>query len=296
MFKFIKRNHSKDEALPVEEALAEAEQTESKQDEHAIETTLSIPSDWDLTDEERYVYAFHNSQSPTLKVNQISIYSMELIENIDESIRITGLIRSTVTRPITFDKTKILLLDENEETIAQKEFDLSKLGQLPSNSARPWNFIYTKADFVKQVDELPEKWKLAFKLESKHRLDLEKSWEKALNEEAKKRLEKIVERAPTLKKDEVNFLGFNANYKDNGDLSVSVLIRNGSDKNITVQKVPLGVKDATNEEIARGSFTLDDLTVKANTSKPWTFIFPKSLVKKENPDLSRWVAYPIQKQ
>lgn len=294
MFKFIKKNRSKDEALPVEDALAEAEQTDSQQDKNAIETTLSIPKDWNLTDEERYVYAFHNSESPKLKVNQISIYSMELIENVDESIRITGLIRSTVTRPITFDKTTILLLDGTEEVIARKEFDLSKLGELPQNSARPWDFVYTKADFVKQVDELPKEWKLAFKLESKHRLDLEESWEKALDERTKKQLEKIVEKAAPLKKDEVNFLGFSAQQKDNGDLTVSILIRNGSDKNISIQKVPLGVKDASDEEIARGSFTLNDLTVKANTSKPWTFIFPKSMIKKDNLDLSRWVAYPIQ--
>lgn len=294
MFKFMKSSRSKDEALPVEEALAEVDQSEAQLDKNAIETTLSIPSDWNLTDEERYVYAFHNSESPELKENQISIYSMELIENVDESIRITGLIRSTVTRPITFDKTTILLLDETENVVARKEFDLSELGQLPPNSARPWDFIYTKADFVKQVDELPKEWKLAFKLEQKHRLDLEESWEKALNEKAKKQLEKIVGQAAPLKKDEVNFLGFSARQKENGDLTISILIRNGSNKNISVQKVPLGIKDASDEEIARGSFTLNDLTVKANTSKPWTFVFPKSMVKTESPDLSRWVAYPIQ--
>lgn len=296
MFKFItgRRRRDKDEVISAEEAIAEAEEEETEDNPDEIETELSIPDDWNITEEERYVYAYHNSQSPKLKVNQISIYGMELIENFDGTIRITGLIRSTVTQPIKFGDTTILLLDGDEEVIARKEFELEDLGNLPANSARPWDFRFTPADFIEPLEELPTEWKLAFQLKPKHRLDLEESWEEALNDEAKEQLAKIVEQAPALKKDEVNFLGFSAQHKENGDLTVSVLIRNGSNKGISIQKVPLGVKDASDEEVARGSFTLDDLTVQANTSKPWTFIFPKSMVKKEEIDLSRWTAYPIQ--
>ena len=46
------------------------------------------------------------------------------------------------------------------------------------------------------------------------------------------------------------------------------------------------------KSIAKGGFNLDQLEVKANTSKPWTFIFPKELLLKENMDLSKWKAYP----
>ncbi|WP_455432180.1 SLAP domain-containing protein [Tigheibacillus jepli] len=89
-------------------------------------------------------------------------------------------------------------------------------------------------------------------------------------------------------------MGIAAKVNDNQDLVVTMLIRNGADKNITLQQIPLGVKDATGEEIARGTFKLEDFTIKANTSKPWSFIFPQSMVKKEQLDLSRWQAYPIQ--
>src|SRR5699024_397701 len=110
MFKFLKgkQKPSKDGGVPVEEAIVAGEQDETASKTEDLETTLSIPEDWNLTDEEQYVYAFHNSQSPKLKVNQISIYGMELIENIDETIRITGLIRSTVTQTINFENTTIL--------------------------------------------------------------------------------------------------------------------------------------------------------------------------------------------
>ncbi len=47
-----------------------------------------------------------------------------------------------------------------------------------------------------------------------------------------------------------------------------------------LEQIPLIVEDASDEVIAKGGFKLDNLEVKANTSKPWTFIFPKELAVK----------------
>jgi SLAP domain-containing protein len=94
----------------------------------------------------------------------------------------------------------------------------------------------------------------------------------------------------------VNFMGLQAKKSEDGNLHVTMLIRNGSDKNIQLQQLPLEVVDATGDVIAKGGFALNDFEVKANTSKPWTFIFPSSLVLKEEIDLSVWKAYPPQQQ
>lgn len=296
MFNFlkgVKKQPVNKDAIKADEVLTPEMQNAPATNEE-IETTLSIPENWNMSDEEQYVFAFHNSQSPKLKLNQISIYGMELTKDNDDSVLITGLIRSTVTQSIQFGETAILLLGANKQPIARKTFDLSLLGDIPTNSARPWNFVFKKEDFITEIDEIGDEWSLAFELKSQHQLDLEESWEKSIDEKTKNVLEKLVADAPPLKPNEVNFLGVNAKQKKNGDLVVTILIRNGNEKNITLEQIPLGIKDASNEEIARGSFTLDKLTVKANTSKPWSFIFPKSMIVKEELDLSRWQAYPIQ--
>lgn len=232
-----------------------------------IETELSIPEDWNISNEDRYVYAFHNNESPKLKVNQISIYGMELTKTGSNGYEVTGLIRNTVQQTIQFQPTVILLLGANQEVIAKKQFDLAELGNIPPNGARPWKFDFSSDDVLKDVEELKE-WSLAFELKQEHQLDLEESWEKSIAEEAKLKLQEIVATATPLKPGEVNFMGLSAKQNDNQDLAVTILIRNGSDKNITLEQVPLGVKDASNEEIARGGFRLDNFTVKANTSKP----------------------------
>ena len=68
----------------------------------------------------------------------------------------------------------------------------------------------------------------------------------------------------------------------NGPLHTTLLIRNGSEKNMKLEQLPLIVEDASGEVIAKGGFQFDNLEVKANTSKPWTFIFPKELLLKED--------------
>lgn len=295
MFKLPKaRKKQQHIAVEANEILKTEVDTTKKNNSDDFETTLSIPKDWNVSEEERYVYAFHNKQSPNLKINQISIYGMELLQN-DKGWVATGLIRSTVPKTITFQETTILLLDENEEMLARKSFDLSRLKDIPPNSARPWLFQFNKNDFVKEVEQISDGWTLAFELKQKHRLDLEDSWKKSITDKTISSLEKIVNNAPELKPGEVNFMGLDAKHSENGSLNVTILIRNGTDKNITLEQLPLGVKDASEQEVARGSFKLDNFTIKANTSKPWSFIFPKSMLKKEEQlDLTKWQVYPIQ--
>ncbi|HLQ73425.1 MAG TPA: accessory Sec system S-layer assembly protein [Bacillota bacterium] len=259
-----------------------------------IETELSIPNSWDITNEDRYVYAFHNSQSPKLEENQLSIYGIEIFEK-DGGLEVTGLIRSTITQPVELKPMTIILFGPDEEIIGRKPFDFSKLGALPTNSARPWKFHYTTKDLLKQVDLPMDDWSLAFQIEDKHRLELEESWEKSIGESTRDSLEKIVDEAKPLKPGEVNFLGISANQKENKDLSITVLIRNGTENNISFKEIPLAVRDATGEEVVRGHFKLDDFSVSANTSKPWTFIFPASTLLTDTFDFSKWSVYVIQK-
>ena len=124
MFKYSKgkKKSSKENAVDASKVISEMKQPASKSDE--IETVLSIPDDWNITEEEQYVYAFHNSESPKLKLNQVSIYGMELLKKGDNHVVITGLIRSSVVQPILFEKTSILLLDKDGTFLAKREFDL----------------------------------------------------------------------------------------------------------------------------------------------------------------------------
>jgi len=155
-------------------------------------------------------------------------------------------------------------------------------------------FVFEKESV--RANEIPQTdWKLAFELKTPkqpHSLDLEESWEKSLAQTGKDKLEELVKTITPPKPGEVNFMGIQAQVDESGSLHTTLLIRNGSEKNVKFEQLPLIVEDASGDQVAKGTFQFEELEIKANTSKPWTFIFPKELVLKDDVDLSKWKVYP----
>lgn len=279
----------KESHISSEELLDEAgEQTENIE----VNTALSVHPSWNLPTEQQYVLRFLNNELEPLKPNQISLSGIE-ISSLADGIEVTAFVRNSLDKGIKIGEVPLLLLDSDKKVIARHTFDMNELGEIPAKSSRPWAFKFPSSTF--QQDSFDRVgWTLAFELKPKHKLDLPESWEKALPEEQKNKLEQLFKQVTPPKEGEVNFMGFQAAQNEKGDLSVSVFIRNGAPKDIRFEKLPLKVKDATGEVIATGGFALENFEVKANTTKPWTFHFPAELVQKENPDLSRWSVEVVQ--
>lgn len=287
-------NNSNESVISSKELLNEEERIANTEEE--IFTALSFHPSWNIPTEQRYVYQFLNNELQPLKPNQISLSGVELKHNEQETeYYATAFVRNSLNKGIRFEKTSLLILDETGDILARKEFNLSELGELPPRSSRPWIFTFKRQNLL--VDKLPvEGWKLAFELKKKHSLDLEDSWESSLADTDKEKLKKLIEQLAPPKPGEVNFMGLSAKIGEDEDLHVTLLIRNGSTKDIELHQIPLQVEDASGEIVARGGFKLSDLKVKANTSKPWTFIFPKELLLIEKPDFSSWKASPIHQE
>lgn len=256
-----------------------------------VNTELYFSPNASVTDEEKYYFQFLHNELKPLKENQLSIAGIDLVKDEGEWV-VMAFLRNSLDRGVEFSDTPLVLMGPDGDLLAKKTFQLADIGEIPARSSVPWRFVFQQSEMEKE--EIPATgWQLAFEIKPKHRLDLEEAWEKSLAEKDKEILRQVVENAAPLKEGEVNFLGIQAKLLEDG-LHVTLLIRNGSDKNVQLEQLPLIVQDGQGDEIAQGGFKLDNFTVKANTSKPWTFIFPKDLVTKENPDLSTWRAYPPQ--
>ncbi|QKS72386.1 accessory Sec system S-layer assembly protein [Paenalkalicoccus suaedae] len=265
-----------------------------------VEPTLSIHPSWNLPEEDMYSFRFLNNECPALEPNQLSLYGINVAKDDKENYVFHAFVRHSVNRPIALSETTIVLLDKDEKIVGRKVVDLSELGELPAHSSRPWRFTFTAKDLF--IDEVPAKgWTLAFQLKPssrKHSLELTSTWKKSLATTEQKKLEEIVNKIEPPKPGEVNFLGLKAQLvEQTGELHVTLLVRNGGEKAINLEQIPLQVEDAAGDIVATGGFKLNPkLEVKANTSTPWNFVFPASMITKENPDLSRWKAYPPKKK
>ncbi len=266
--------------------------TEKGTGEDEVTTALSFHPDWNVPKEQEYVFRFHSSELGPLKPSQLSLSGIDIdVEESTGSWLVKAFFRSTVQESITIGEIEIILSGKDEKVYARKEFDFNELGVIPSNSARPWVFIFEKDT---QLEEEPPSndWTLNFNLQSliPHSLDLDASWEGVVSDEQVKSLEKVVADLPELNKNEVNLTGLQTHLNEDGSLNVVILIRNGSNQTMNLETLPLEILDASNEVVCKGSFNLPPLSVKANTTKPWTFIFPKETVLTDDLDFSRWVA------
>ncbi|WP_050616479.1 accessory Sec system S-layer assembly protein [Bacillus testis] len=297
MLSFFRKNNTKvqkegkESTISASDMLNESEETVSADTD--IDTELSLHPSWDLSEEQGYVYRFLNNELSPLKPNQISLAPIELHRDDNGDLIAIAFVRNSLEKAITFEEVTLLLLDGEHQPIARQAFNLAELGELPGKSSRPWQFIFPHPIIMKDQYSTTD-WSIAFEIKPKHALDLAESWNSSLSTEDKEKLRELVDSLTPPKVGEVNFMGMQAFKRENGDLHVTVLIRNGSPKNITIQQLPLQVTDASGEIVAKGGFQLDDLEVKANTTKPWTFIFPASILLKPEMDLSTWRVAAVQ--
>lgn len=284
---FNKKNKKSDQGeRPVEAKASEQE---------FVSTTLSFHPHWQIPEEEKYVYAFRNNEARPLQKNQTSITTVDM-EKKQENYHFTVLMRHTFNRDFSFPKQEVLLFDEGFHVMGRKLVDFRKLGVLPPRTTRPWEIVFTPDDLRDAYVEPKANWNLAFEQKRANRLDLDDNWKKALARESIQELEQLAASAPALKPGEINFISLEAKKGADNTMVVSLLMRNGKDRDIEFKKLPMRVYDASGEVAAEGGFAFDSLKVKSNTSKPWTFVFPASLLKKdiEEIDLTKWRVEIVQ--
>lgn len=284
-------------------------------DQNSMSTVLSILPDRPMSIDSYEFYERHHSESPPLKVNQLSLYGIELYKRQNDDVEIKALVRSTVQKEIRLKNVPVLLIDGNGQPIARHIFDLRELGSLPPNSARPWTFVFPVESFVDGVWPSQQSksitngksgtvhrfdlgsWSLAFEKKAEprreHKLDLSNSDGIKPSPTIKRKLERVIEASPPLGRDEVNVLGLSLRENESGGLVAILLLRNGTPRDLTFKRIPLEVMDASSEVVAKGTFQLEGLVVKANTSKPTRFVFPADSILKSDMDLSSWKIYHV---
>lgn len=269
----------------------------AQNDNSDVETKLSFHPDWTVPQEQKYIFSFLANELEPLKPNQLSLSSISIEESLqDGKWQVRAFFRSSLPEAIELGDIELFIMDKNDELVASKKFDFKALGTIPAKSARPWIFEFEKSTLKTQ--EIPEDgWKIAFNLVSLrgHQLELDATWEEQLPATQKEELAKIVKTLPELGDSEVNFTGLQAKFANDDSLNVSIFIRNGHNKAINLEQLPLEIIDANEQQVAKGSFKMDPiLTVQPNSTKPWTFIFPPTLVTSKDADLSRWTARVTQ--
>lgn len=301
LFSFFRKSDKvgKDSTVDSKAVLGGGKKGQISTQKQEVYTKLSFHPDWNVPQEQQYVFNFLANDLEPLKPNQLSLAAINIEEDAATGAwNVKAFFRSSLNQPIELKDIDLFVTAEDGTVLAKQSFDFTQLGTIPAESARPWVFTFHKDSLL--TDEIPgDGWQIAFNLVSLrgHQLDLDAQWEKQLSNDQKEELRKIVKELPKLRDKEVNFTGIQHVKMDNGSLAITLLIRNGNDRDINLEQLPLEVVDANNAVVATGTFKLDPvIVVKANTSKPWTFVYPADLTTNlADADFTRWAARVPQK-
>ncbi|MBM6649195.1 accessory Sec system S-layer assembly protein [Bacillus sp. RIT 809] len=289
MLSFLKRAKKKGKDTVVSSSQLLGGETAPLKSKNVKPTLYFHPSWGEVAQEQKYIYQFLHKSLPSLQENQISLAGIEA-ERRDNTYYITTFIRNSVSQPISFETITLLLLNKEDEICARKTFNLSNLEDIPSNVNMPWTFTFEESTMT-EAKLSAEGWQLAFEFEKEHTLDLDPAWAAQLADSAKEKLQELVAGLTPPKENELNFLGLQARLAENNGLHTTILLRNGHNRNITLEQLPLHISDATGNVIAKSSFNLKNFEIKANSTKPWTFTFPTTVVAQQDIDLSTWTAF-----
>ncbi|WP_440895377.1 accessory Sec system S-layer assembly protein [Amphibacillus sp. Q70] len=259
----------------------------NQEDPVYVSTKLSISPHIPVSDEAYDYYQEQQKKLPKMKRNQLSIVGLDIDKDQENQIIVTSFIRSTVEKPIHLKTSTIILLDQNSAPFAKVVVDFSNLGTLPPKTSRPWILTFPKESILQDDRNKLAAWSLAFERESKHKLDLSDMGKNTISEFSKAKLEEIAQKTP-LEKNELSLLGLSAKRNESDELVTTLLIRNGTMRDLQLKQLPLKFYDAEGDISAKGTFKLAHLMIQANTSKPVTLVFPKSGIIKKQMDLSSW--------
>ena len=110
-------------------------------DNRDVETKLSFHPEWDVPQEQKYIFNFLANELEPLKPNQLSLSSISIEEDIlTRKWLVRAFFRSSLSQAIELGEIELFILDKNDELVASKKFDFAALGTIPAECARPWVF------------------------------------------------------------------------------------------------------------------------------------------------------------
>ncbi|ACA54489.1 SLAP domain-containing protein [Clostridium botulinum] len=220
------------------------------------------------------------------EINVAGIYAYDL----GDKYEVKAYLRNGIEKQINFEEIPFKIINSKGELLASQTFDLKSMGNIPSYCARPCVLYFDKKNVF--VDKIPvDDWKLVFdnslKAVKNLMVDIENLPE-GIDAKSKKVYTDFLEGLSDLKEGEVSFSKFSIGINENGHLLVTIVIRNGCNKGINIEKLPMTIRDEKGNFVVSEVFKLEDLKVSPMKAKVCNFAFPLQIKEKAVIPLDSW--------
>ena len=195
-----------------------------------------------------------------------------------------------LSKSVNFEEVPIYIVNSKEEKLAYQVFDLSGEGDIPSGKAISVKLNFNKENIL--VDKIPQDdWKLVFgsnDVKGVRYVNIElESIPEGIEQSEIKVFQEFLESLPKLERGQGSISVFTITQYENGDLLMTLLVRNATDEAVTMTKMPITLKTKEGETILSGVFDIENFTMNPYKARVLSLIFKKEVVNiEENFDLT----------
>jgi len=251
-----------------------------------------------MSDVQKEILEEEIAELPSIQEGQLNVAGIYAYD-LGEKIEVKAYIRNGLSNKVNFGYIPFFILNSKEETLAYQVFNLESLGDIPPHSARPVKLYFQKKNV--NVNEIPiDDWKIAFdtKLQVARRVNTEyENLPRDIELEDKLVFDNFLKELPDLKEGEFSVSTFSVGVQKSGNILVTLVMRNGTNKPIKLDKIPLAVKDANGTVVKSQLFELNSFSVSPFKAKVCNFAFPINLKIEQDMALENWsVSFKLEKE
>lgn len=237
--------------------------------------------------QKNYLEEEMNEVIPEIENGQVNITGVYIFDEGDK-FEAKIYIVNGLSKSINLDKVPLCIVNSKGEQLGYEIFDLNGMGDIPPCSARPWKIYFDKKNVV--VDEIQQDdWKIVFdskiKAVSYANIELEAIPE-SLDVKEIATFKEFMATLPKLEQGQVSISVFTITQYQNDDLLITLIARNGVNKSIKLEKLPITIETSDGRIVVKGSFDLENFEINAGKARILSLIFKKELLLEEEFDLS----------
>lgn len=256
-----------------------------------VSTVLSLLDEEEnvVSDVQKEIFIDEIRELPPIKEGELNVSGVYAYD-LGDKVEVKVYVRNGLSTNLNLQKIPFLIVNSKGETLASQTFNLSSLGKLPPHSARPVKLYFEKKNL--KVDKIPaDDWKIVlngeFNITSKVRPRYE-GLPEGISVEDKLVFDKFLDELPEMEEGEFSISTFSIGLQTNGNILITTVMRNATNKPITINKMPMTVLDKNKRAVKSQDFNLKDFTVSPYRAKLCNFAFPTDVHPEYDQALEGW--------
>ncbi|MBW9156989.1 SLAP domain-containing protein [Clostridium tagluense] len=200
---------------------------------------------------------------PDMNEGDININTTYVFD-LGDKVEVGVYFRNGLSKAINFDKVPLKILNSKDEIVANQTFELLEVGDIPAFSAVPWKLYFNKENVFTDSIDVQDGWHIVFDTNIKALSTLKVEFENVPDKPEFNKLHKYLGKLSPMTSENISISLYEIQRINNGELVISLVIRNATVKKIKVEKIPITIKNNENDKIvAIGTFNVVDMEVNS---------------------------------